>query len=135
MAEERTLGQLVAEASQDLSELVRYEMALAKAEIKDDVVKGAAAGGMFGVAGYLGLLATVTLVITAGYGLDAAGLSPWLSFLIVSGALLLLAGILALIGVLLLKRIRPPERTIATTKLTIAAVKGARSNGAGSATG
>jgi hypothetical protein len=131
MAEERTIGQLVAQASEDLSELVRYEIALAKAEIKNDVVRGATAGGMFGVAGYLGLLATVTLVIAAGFGLIKAGLAAWLAFLIVTGALLLLAAVLVLVGILLIKRIKPPERTIRSTKATIAAVRGKGSqNGA-----
>ena len=131
MAEERTLGQLVAEASQDLSELVRYEVALAKAEIKDDVARGAKAGGMFGVAGFLSLLAIITLVIAAAYGLTEAGLPAWAAFLIVSGALLLIAALLVLIGVLLVKRIKPPERAIRSTKQTIAAVRGGR-NGAAS---
>ena len=132
MAEERTLGQLVAEASQDLSELVRYEVALAKAEIKDDVVRGASAGGLFGAAGYLGLLATVTLMIAAAFGLTEAGLPAWAAFLIVTGALLLLAALLALIGVLLVKRIKPPERAIRSTKQTIAAVRGGRNGAAAS---
>ncbi len=132
MAEERTLGQLVAEASEDLSALIRYEVALAKAEIKDDVKRGAMAGGMFGAAGFLLLLMTITLVITAGYGLVAAGLSAWLAFLIVSGALLVLALLLSLVAILLIKRIKPPERAIRSTKLTIAAVKGSRGDTDGS---
>jgi hypothetical protein len=126
MAEERTLGQLVAQASEDLSELVRYEIALAKSEVMADVKKGAAAGGLFAVAGFFGLLALITLLIAAAYGLVAAGLSPWLSFLIVTGALLLLAVLLVLVGVVLIKKIKPPERTIRSTKLTLAAVKGSR---------
>jgi hypothetical protein len=132
MAEERTLGQLVAEASQDLSELVRYEVALAKAEIKDDVSRGAKAGGMFAAAGFLGLLATITLVIAAGYGLMAAGLSAWAAFLIVTAVLLLLAGLLVLVAILLIKRIKPPERAIRSTKKTIAAVRGGRNGAANS---
>jgi hypothetical protein len=132
MAEERTLGQLVSEASQDLSELVRYEMALAKAEVMGDIKRGAAAGGMVGAAGYLGLLATITLTIAAGYGLVAAGLSPWLAFLILTAALLLLAALLMLVAFILIKRIRPPERAIRSTKQTIAAVRGGRNGAAGS---
>jgi hypothetical protein len=132
MAEERTLGQLVAEASQDLSELVRYEVALAKAEIKDDVVRGAKAAGMFGAAGFLGLLAIITGLIAAAYGLTEAGLPAWAAFLIVTGALLLLALLLVLVGVLLIKRIKPPERAIRSTKQTIAAGRGGRNGAAAS---
>jgi hypothetical protein len=132
MAEERSLGQLVAQASDDLSQLVRYEIALAVAEVKDDVRRGAVAGGMFGAAGYLGLLASITLVIAVGYALVAAGLSAWLAFLIISGALLVVAGILVLIAILQIRRIKPPERAIRSTKETIAVVRGSR-NGAGGA--
>ena len=124
MAEERTIGQLVAQASEDLSALVRYEVALAKAEIKDDVKRGAVASGMFGAAGFLALLATITLVITVGYALVALGLPAWAAFGIVTLAMLLLAGLLGFIGFLQVKKIKPPEQAIASTKKTIAAVKG-----------
>src|SRR5215212_9884858 len=131
MEEEGRMGQLVAEASQDLSELVRYEVALAKAEIKDDVVRGAKAGGMFAAAGFLVLLASITSVITVAYALTETGLPAWAAFLIVTGALLALAGLLVLIAILLIKRIKPPERAIRSTKKTLAAVRGGR-NGAAS---
>jgi hypothetical protein len=132
MAEDRTIGQLVAEASQDLSELVRYEIALAKAEIMGDVKRGLTGGGMFVVALFMGLLALVTLVIAAAYGLVAAGLPAWLAFLVVTGALLLIALLLVLVGVWVIKRIKPPERTIRSTKQTLAAVRGDRNGAAGS---
>ncbi len=123
MAEERTLGQLVAQASDDLSGIVRAEIALAKAELRADVKNAALGGGLFGAAGYLGLLASIVLVIAAAYGLVAAGLSPWLAFLIVAVVLLVLAGILALVGKSRLGRLGPPERTIRSAQATIAAVK------------
>jgi hypothetical protein len=132
MAEERTLGQLVAEASQDLSELIRYEVALAKAELAGDIKRGGLAGGLFGGAAFLGLLSLVTLLIAAAYGLVAAGLAPWLAFLIVTLVLLVLAGLLVVVGVSMLKRIRPPERTIRSTKQAIATVRGGRNGAAGS---
>jgi len=132
MAEERTLGQLVAEASQDLSELIRYEVALAKAEVMGDVKRGAAAGALVSGAAFLGLLALITLVISGGYGLVAAGFSRWLAFLIVSAALLLLAGLHVIVAIILVKRIKPPERAIRSTKETIAAVRGSRDDVTGS---
>ena len=125
MAEdERTLGQLVSDASEDLSALVRYEVALAKAEIKADVRRGAIGGALFAVVAVLGLFALITLVIAGGYGLVAAGFGPAVAFLIVTGVLLLIALVLALIAIFQFKRIKPPERTIASTKLTLAAVRG-----------
>jgi hypothetical protein len=123
MAEERTLGQLVAQASDDLSGIVRAEIALAKAELRVDAKNAAVGGGMFGAAGYLGVLASILIVIAAAYGLVAAGLAPWLAFLIVAVVLLLLAGILALVGRSRIRKLGPPERTIRSAKGTIAAVK------------
>ena len=123
MPEERTLGQLVSDASKDVSELIRYEVALARAEIQADVKRGAVAGGMFGAAGYLSMLATVALGIAAGFGL-AEALPGWLGFLLVAAVLLVLAGLLALIGKSQISKIKPPERTIRSTKQSIAALKG-----------
>jgi hypothetical protein len=123
MAEERTLGQLVADASHDVSDLIRHEIALAKAELREDAKNAALGGAMFGVAGYFGLLATIMLCIAAGYGLVAAGLAAWGAFLVVAGALLLLAGLLVLIGITRVKKVGPPERAIRSTKLSIAAAK------------
>jgi len=123
MAEERTLGQLVAQASDDLSGIVRAEIALAKSELRTDAKNAAVGGGLFGAAGYLGVLASVLLVIAAAYGLVAAGLAPWLAFLIIAVVLLLVAGVLALIGKSRVGKVGPPERTIRNAQATIAAVK------------
>jgi hypothetical protein len=120
---ERTLGQLVADASKDLSTIVRSEIALAKAELQRDVQAGVIGAAMFVVAGLFAFLALILLLIAAAYGLVAAGLSPWLAFLIVGGALLLIGLLLALIGKSRLGKISPPERTIRTSKETVAALK------------
>jgi hypothetical protein len=123
MAEERTIGQLVADATRDISEIVRAEIALAKAEIATSAKNGAMAGGLFGAAGYLAFLASILLVIAAAYGLVALGLAPVLAFLLVALGLLTVAGVLALIGRSRISRIGPPERTIRSAKQTIAAVR------------
>lgn len=123
MAEERTLGQLVADATNEMSGIVRAEIALAKAELRADVKNGAVGGALFGVAGYLAFLASILLVIAAGFGLVRAGLDAWLAFLIVAVVLLLLAGVLALVGKSRVSKVGPPERTIRSTKETLAAIK------------
>jgi hypothetical protein len=122
-AAERSLGQLVAQATQDMTEIVRAEMALAKAEIKSDVRNGAMAGGLFGAAGYVVVLATILLSIATGYALVAVGLAPWLAFLILGGVYLLLAALLALVGKSRVSRVGPPERAIRSARQTLAAVK------------
>jgi hypothetical protein len=121
-AEERTLGQLVSDASRDVSELVRYEIALAKAEVQQDIKRGVAAGGLFGAAALLAVYATVALMIAAGLGL-AEVMPGWLAFLVVAAGLLLIAGVCVIVGRSQIGRIKPPERTIRSTKETIAAVR------------
>ena len=127
---ERTLGQLVADASRDLSSIVRAEIALGKAEVKRDVVAGVAGAAMFVVAGVFAFLALILLLIAAAYGLVAAGFAPWLAFLVVGGVLLLLGAVLALVGKSRLGKISPPERTIRSTKKTVDTLKRARSTDA-----
>ncbi len=121
---ERTIGQLVAEASNEVSGLVRAEIALAKAELKADAQRAAVGGAMFGVAGFLGLLAIITLLITVAYALTETGLPAWAAFLIVTVLLLLIAAALALVGRSRLSKMAAPQRTIDTTKDSIAALKG-----------
>jgi hypothetical protein len=121
---ERTIGQLVADASHDLSAILRSEVALAKAELQADVKAAAVGGAMFAVAGVIAFLALILLLIAAAYGLVAAGLAPWLAFLVVAVVLLVLTGVLALVGRSQIGRAGPPERTLRTTKETVATLKG-----------
>ena len=123
-ATERTLGQLVADATHDISSIMRSEIALAKAEIGADAKKAGAGAAMFAVAGVLAFLALILLLIAAAYGLVAAGLPPWLSFLIVAGVLLVVGAILALVGKGAVTKINgKPERTIKNAQDTIAAIR------------
>jgi hypothetical protein len=127
---DESLGVLFASASRDLSALVKGEIELAKIEIATGAKKGAAAGAMFGAAGFLCMLAVILLLISAAYGLVAAGLDPSIAFLIVAGVLLLLAGALAFVGKRAVGSVGPPERTIRTTRDTAAFLKSPRSGDA-----
>lgn len=118
-----SLGELVAAASRDASTLVRSEIELAKAEITAEVKKAAIGGGMFGAAGMFGLFAFIFLSFGAVYGLAQTALDVWACFLIVGGAYLLLAGILAAIGLRSLKKMGPPKATQRTIKDTVATLK------------
>ena len=121
--DEPTVGQLFAAVSRDLSLLIRSEIELAKAELKDDAKSAGKGGGMLGVAGVLGVLSIILLSIAAAYGLTALGLHPGWAFLIVAGFYLLVAGLLGLAGVGSLKKIKAPERTIKTAKDSAALLK------------
>jgi hypothetical protein len=121
---ERTLGQLVADATHDLSSIMRSEIALAKAEISADAKKAGAGAGMFAVAGVLAFLALILLLIAAAYGLVAAGLAPWLAFLIVAGVLLVIGAILALVGKSTFSKVKgKPERAIKNAQDTVAVIR------------
>jgi hypothetical protein len=121
---ERTLGQLVADATHDISSIVRSEVALAKAELTADAKKAGAGAGMFATAGVLAFLALILLLISAAYGLVAAGLAPWAAFLIVAGVLLIIGVILVLVGKHNIDSLKgKPERAIKSAQDTIAAVR------------
>jgi hypothetical protein len=122
--EEQSVGQLVASASRDLSTLIRAEIELTKLELRADVKAAATGGAMFGAAGVVGVMVVILLSIAAAYGLTAAGLHPALAFLVVAVAYGLAAGALVFLGVRKVKQVGPPERTIATTKETAAALRG-----------
>lgn len=121
---ERTLGQLVVDATQDISSIVRSEIALAKAEMKSDAQKAGVGAGMFVAAGTLAFLALILLLIAAAFGLVAAGLAPWLAFLIVAVVLLIIGVILVLAGKRAIANVNvKPERAIKSTQETIAALR------------
>jgi hypothetical protein len=117
--DEPSIGALVAEASRDLSTLLRAEVDLAKAEIKDEARTAAKGGAMFGAAGFLGLLAVILLSIALAYGLITLGVWTWLAFVIVALLYLLLATVLVLIGRNVVKQVGPPERTIRSVRETV----------------
>lgn len=125
-AAEPSIGRLVADASRDISALVQSEIALAKSELKVSAKAGGLAVAMFLVAGFIGLLVIILLSITIAYFLVMAGLDPAWAFLIVTGAYLLIAAALVVFGYFRIKKVRAPEKTIATAKEIPAALKGQR---------
>ena len=114
--EEPSVGVLVQSAMADVSTLVRAEIELAKAEIGRSAKKAGISVGLFGAAGVFAALAGIYLFVTIAEALTALGLPRWVSYGIVTVFLLILAGIAALIGMRLLKKIEKPERTIETLR-------------------
>ncbi|MEC4014991.1 phage holin family protein [Streptomyces sp. H27-D2] len=114
----RSLGQLVASATTELSALVHDEIALAKAELRQDAKRVGIGGSAIGAAGVLALFALPVLSFAAAYGIHHLGLGLAWSFLIVGGAYLLLAALLGLFAVAKFKKVKPPEKTIASAKQT-----------------
>ncbi len=131
---EPTFGQLFASASRDLSDLVRDEIELAKTELRRDVKLAATGGGMFAVAGMAAMFALMLLAVAAALGIHALGVTLGFSFLIAAGGYVLLATVIALFGLHAMTRVRAPERTIRTSRASIATLRhagGGNGNGDG----
>ncbi|HEX6760427.1 MAG TPA: phage holin family protein [Propionibacteriaceae bacterium] len=119
------VGDIIKDITDDVKLLVQDQIELAKAELIPAAKNGGTGAGLFGAAGYFALSATILLYFAAAWGLVQAGLAAWLAFLIVGVALLLIAGILAGVGFLFVKRVKPPERTIAQANLATAEISDA----------
>jgi hypothetical protein len=127
------VGDIIKSITDDVKHLVQSEVELAKAELIPSAKKAGIGAGMFGGAGYFGINGLLLLYVAIALGIFALGLPLWLSFLIVAVVLLLLAGILALIGFLNIKKVKGPERTIAQAQTTVAEIKGAIQHGTAAA--
>lgn len=123
--ENRSLGQLVSDLSEQTARLVRTEIDLAKEELAAKAKRAGIGSGLLAAAGVLALYTFAVGIAAAILGL-AVPLPAWAAALIVFGALLLVTGLLAGIGVRQLKRSTPPtpERALENIKEDVAAVKG-----------
>lgn len=122
---ERTIGQLVADASSEMSTIVRSEIALAKAEVSGGLKIAGKGAGMLGAAAFVGLLGLIFLFHTLA---EVIGiwLPLWAGYLIVTALLFVVAAALALLGKKALTAAKPmPEKAISEAQQTIAAVKSA----------
>lgn len=120
---ELSLGELVSRLSEQTSQLVRDEIRLAQAEVKE---KGKHAGlglGLFSGAGLIALFALGALVTTAILAL-ALVLPAWAAAAVVTGALLVIAGIAALVGKSQVsKATGPPEKSVTSVKRDVNELK------------
>jgi uncharacterized membrane protein YqjE len=107
-----SVGALVQSAMADVSTLIRGEVELAKTEISRSAKKAGVSVGLFAVAGVLLAFAGFYLFVMVAELLTWLGLPRWISYLIVTVGLLLVAGLAALIGLRMIKRIDKPERTL-----------------------
>ncbi len=119
-----TIGRLVTDASRDISGLIQKEIQLAKSELKVSVRAGGIGVALFGVAAFVALLAIVMLSVAIAYFIHWAGLGLHWAFLIVFGGYLLIAALLAYIGVRKVKQVRGPEKAISQGREIPRALKG-----------
>ncbi len=111
-----SVGQLVGEAASDLSKLMRLELELAKAEIKQEATKAGKGAGFLGAAGFAGYFVLLFLSLALMFTLHAFMPYGW--------AALIVAVLWAIVGAVAytrgrkeLKQVSPkPEQTIETLK-------------------
>ncbi|HYI80891.1 MAG TPA: phage holin family protein [Thermoleophilaceae bacterium] len=123
-ANDRSVSDLVQQLSAQTGELVRQELRLAQVEMQEKGKRVGAGAGLFGGAGLVALYG-VGFLLAAAAMLLATALEPWIAVAIVGGALLLLAGLLALTGKKQVDQALPlaPEQAIETTKQDVDHVK------------
>jgi len=119
-----SVGALAARLSEQISHLVRDELALAELEMKQKAKRLGLGVGMFGASGMLALFGGLCAVAAAVLGV-ANVLSAWLSALVVGAGLFLLAGMLALAGRIGVKKATPPLPTdaVRSSKKDVALVR------------
>jgi uncharacterized membrane protein YqjE len=114
---DRPIGELLKELANETTTLVRQELDLAKAEMREKAGKAGPGFGMWGAAGVAGLLALGSLTAFLILALDGA-MPNWLAALIVGLVYSAIAGVLYVRGK---HRVEDaggpvPEKTIETVK-------------------
>jgi uncharacterized membrane protein YqjE len=112
-----SIGELVKEASTQVSTLVRAEVELARAEITRDVKRGLT-GSVFFIAALVVLFYSTFFLFFFVAELLDTWLYKWAAYLIVFGIMVLATAVLALLGYLKVRRIRGPRETIESVKET-----------------
>ena len=123
-----SVGELVGSITKDISTLMRQELDLAKAEVKQEAIKSGKAAGMYGTAGFAGYMVLLFASIALWWGLANVMDQGW--------AALIVTGVWAVIGAVAYSRgrrqarqIHPkPELTVETVKEIPDAFKGQAGN-------
>lgn len=118
------MSELVKQASEQVSRLMRQELRLAQAEMQQKGKRFRIGGGLFGGAGVIGFIALQALAATAIVALDLIW-PLWVSALTVAAVLLVVAGVLAAVGKKQIRQATPPtpEQAIEDVKEDVAEIK------------
>ena len=118
-----SIGELLADVSQDVSTLLRQEVELAKAEVRQSATRTAKGAGMFAGAGVSGHMALVFVSIAVWWGLGNSIGHGW-SAIVVAAIWLVIGAVLAAVGRGEIKAIKGVPLTADTVKKIPNAVKG-----------
>jgi uncharacterized membrane protein YqjE len=113
---DQSVGSLVGRLSTDLSKLMSQELALAKAEMKEEAKKAGVAGGMLAGAGLAGLMVAIFGTAALMYILDTQLSLPWAA-VIVTVLWAIVGALLFVMGRKKLQEVNPkPEQTVESLK-------------------
>jgi uncharacterized membrane protein YqjE len=122
-SDDPSIGDLVKEASTQFSTVLHGEIELAKIELKS-TVKNLGTGVIgFALAAVLALFGLTFLFIAIAELLAWAGLWRWAAYLATFGFIIVAAALSGYLGFRKVKKVRAPQRTIDTTKSTVAALR------------
>jgi hypothetical protein len=122
--EERpSVGELFSDIAADLSTLMRQEVELAKAEVRQSATRAGKGAGLLGGAGLASHMTLLFISVAAWWGIGDSTGHGW-SALIVGGIWLLIAAVLALAGRREITSISGVAQTAQTVKKIPAAVTG-----------
>ncbi|MCR2801311.1 phage holin family protein [Microbacterium sp. zg-Y818] len=110
-----SLGDLLGEVTRDISTLMRQEVALAKAELKESATRTAKGAGLLGGAGYAALMAVFFLSFALWWALGTLVGGGW-SGVIVAVLWGVIAAILYVIGRNKMKEVEGAPQTVETLK-------------------
>ena len=114
-AAESSVGELLSEVSRDISTLMRQEVDLAKAELKESASRAGKGAGLFGGAGIAGTLALVFVSVALWWALGYLMGNAW-SALIVAVIWGVVALVLALVGKREIESVSGMPKTVDTLK-------------------
>ncbi len=119
----RSIGELLSDVSQDVTTLLRQEVALAKAEVKQSVSSAGKGVGMFAGAGISGHMVLLFLSIAGWWGLGDGIGRAWAA-LVVALVWAIIGAVLGLMGKKELKSVGGVPQTTDTLKKIPNAAKG-----------
>lgn len=114
-AESTSLGDLLGEVSRDISTLMRQEVELAKAELRESAARAGKGAGMLGGAGYAGMMTVLFLSIAAWWGLGYLIGNAW-SGLIIAVVWAIIGLILFVVGRSAVKSVKGAPQTVESLK-------------------
>lgn len=113
---ERSFSDVLQDVVRNVQEIVRSEVRLAKAEIKDEAIKAKSSVAMLGAGAVMAVFAVLFLLLTIVFALSLV-IPIWAAALAVGVVLSIAAGVMLMSGMNLFKQIHPaPQRTVETIK-------------------